>query len=135
MLSTPYVCAKSRRQKFMPLHWLAVWTLSLFVASQTTRAQVAAHDSRRRVTEEDAIRMTRIAGHEAINSYAGTLTEDFAYFSPDRNQFVIILKKGNLEENTNDYSLLLYKTSEVFDSTKPSFSWEKTQVSRPSSIR
>jgi dipeptidyl aminopeptidase/acylaminoacyl peptidase len=119
MLSTPYVCAKSRRQKFIPLHWLAVGTLSLFVASQPTQAQVAAHDSRRRVTEEDAIRMTRIAGHEAINSYAGMLTEDFAYFSPNRKQFVIVLKKGNLEENTNDYSLLLYKTSEVFDSPKP----------------
>jgi hypothetical protein len=119
MLSTPYVCADSRRRRFMALRGLATWILSLFVTSQTTQAQVPKHDSRRTVTEEDAIRMTRIAGHEAINSYAGMLTEDFAYFSPDRKQFVIVLKKGNLEENTNDYSLLLYRTSEVFASPKP----------------
>jgi hypothetical protein len=71
------------------------------------------------LTEKDAIRMVRIAGHNAINEYAGTLTKDFAYFSPDRTQFVIVLKKGNLETNTNDYSLLLFKTAEVFASPKP----------------
>ncbi|HMI50614.1 MAG TPA: hypothetical protein VK525_03820 [Candidatus Saccharimonadales bacterium] len=75
--------------------------------------------TKRFATEEDAIRMVRIAGAGSINSYAGALTQDFAYFSPDQKQFVIILKKGNLERNTNDYSLLLFKTSEVFDGPKP----------------
>ncbi|MGA2811778.1 MAG: hypothetical protein ABSG16_10300 [Candidatus Acidiferrum sp.] len=71
------------------------------------------------VTEEDAIRMVRIAGTGSISSYAGTLTEDFAYFSPNEQQFVLVLKKGNLERNTNDYSLLLFKTKEVFASPQP----------------
>ena len=63
--------------------------------------------------------MTRIAGRDAISSYAGALTQDFAYFSPDRSRFVMIVKKGNLETNTNDYSLLLFKAGEAFDSPKP----------------
>jgi dipeptidyl aminopeptidase/acylaminoacyl peptidase len=70
-------------------------------------------------TEEDAIRMARIAGRGSMNSYAGALTEDFAYFSPDRKQFVIVVKKGNLERNTNDYSLLLFRASEAFKSPTP----------------
>ena len=74
---------------------------------------------KRFLTQKDAIRMVRIAGYNAINEYAGTLTRDFAYFSPDRSKFVIILKKGNLETNTNDYSLLLFKTAEAFTSPKP----------------
>ncbi len=74
---------------------------------------------KRPFTEEDAIRMDRIAGHGAINEYAGTLTKDFAYFSPDKKQFAIILSKGNLETNTNDYSLLVFRTTEVFHSSKP----------------
>jgi|SRR5579872_353800 len=118
MLSTQYVCAQSRCGTFVRWLWLGVGIL-LCVVAQTTHAQTTRQDLRRGVTQEDAIRMARIAGHEAINSYAGMLTEDFAYFSPDRAQFVVILKRGNLEENTNDYSLLLYKTSQVFDAPKP----------------
>lgn len=77
------------------------------------------NETKRHPTEEDAIRMVRIAGSGSINSYAGMLTEDFAYFSPDEKQFVIVLKKGNLERNTNEYSLLLFQTNEAFASPKP----------------
>jgi dipeptidyl aminopeptidase/acylaminoacyl peptidase len=42
-----------------------------------------------------------------------------AKFSPDGNHFVVILKKGNLEANTNEYSLVLFQTAEVFQSPDP----------------
>jgi dipeptidyl aminopeptidase/acylaminoacyl peptidase len=74
---------------------------------------------KRPATVEDAIRMVRIAGHLSNLSYEGALTENFAYFSPDRKQFAVILKKGNLETNTNDYSLVLFRTDEVFSSPTP----------------
>jgi dipeptidyl aminopeptidase/acylaminoacyl peptidase len=74
---------------------------------------------KRPATVEDAIRMVRIAGHLSNLSYEGALTENFAYFSPDRKQFVVILKKGNLETNTNDYSLVLFRTDEAFSSPTP----------------
>ena len=102
-----------------------LFLLSLLGVRCTVSAQTPARESgaatsgKRFLTEKDAIRMVRIAGRNAINEYAGALTKDFAYFSPDRGQFVIILKKGNLETNTNDYSLLLFKTAEAFGSPRP----------------
>jgi hypothetical protein len=42
-----------------------------------------------------------------------------AKFSPDGKHFVVVLKKGNLEANTNEYSLVLFQTAEVFQSPKP----------------
>jgi dipeptidyl aminopeptidase/acylaminoacyl peptidase len=82
----------------------------------------------RRVSVADAIRMTRIAGTGALESYSGGLSADFASFSPDGKRFVFLVKKGNLEQNTNEYSMLLFETDKVFQSPKP-----KTLVSFVSS--
>src|SRR5260370_5680673 len=37
-----------------------------------------------------------------------------AHFSQDGTEFIVVVKKGNLERNTVDYSLLLWKTADVF---------------------
>jgi dipeptidyl aminopeptidase/acylaminoacyl peptidase len=62
---------------------------------------------KRPVTVADAISMTRIAGsaYPGVNSTSG-----FAVFSPDGEHFAIVLSQGNMEKNTNDYSLLLFRT-------------------------
>jgi dipeptidyl aminopeptidase/acylaminoacyl peptidase len=39
-----------------------------------------------------------------------------AKFSPDGKHFAVVLMKGNLDHNTNDYSLILFDTSTVFQS-------------------
>jgi dipeptidyl aminopeptidase/acylaminoacyl peptidase len=39
-----------------------------------------------------------------------------AHFSPSGDQFVIVTRKGNPETNTNDFTLLLFKTDDVFRS-------------------
>jgi dipeptidyl aminopeptidase/acylaminoacyl peptidase len=75
--------------------------------------------TKRRFTQEDAIAMVRIAGHGASSEYAGTLTKDFAYFSPDGKKFAIILKRGKLESNTNEYTLLLFDVAELSPTPKP----------------
>jgi dipeptidyl aminopeptidase/acylaminoacyl peptidase len=41
------------------------------------------------------------------------------WFSPDNEKVIIGLRKGNLENNTNEYSLLLWRTKQVFRSTEP----------------
>jgi hypothetical protein len=125
MLSLRMVCPI--RGKLIGVGALAL--LATLNAWQTLNARMPEHrtgdtardsiGSKRLLTEKDAIRMVRIAGRGAINEYAGALAKDFAYFSPDRRQFVIVLKKGNLETNTNDYSLLLFKTAEAFDTPRP----------------
>jgi dipeptidyl aminopeptidase/acylaminoacyl peptidase len=131
MLSARMVCPVARRQIAVATVLLILSTTEACrtVAAQALAIQQAdatasgasdsAHVPKRFLTEEDAIRMVRIAGRGAINEYAGTLTKDFAYFSANHRQFVVVLKKGNLERNTNDYSLLLFKTAEVFDSPQP----------------
>jgi dipeptidyl aminopeptidase/acylaminoacyl peptidase len=117
MGSERYGCVRRKRTIATLVAWFLL-TIQLigFVPDAAAEQQ---KETKRHPTEEDAIRMVRIAGPGSINSYAGTLTEDFAYFSPDEKQFVIVLKKGNLERNTNEYSLLLFKTSEAFASPKP----------------
>jgi dipeptidyl aminopeptidase/acylaminoacyl peptidase len=85
--------------------------------------------TKRPLTVADVIRMTRIAGTEkAKENYGGSLWKDFAFFSPDKKRFVIVLKRGNLEKNENDYSMLLFETGKLFDHAVP-----KTLVSFASS--
>ena len=63
--------------------------------------------AQRPVTVADSIGMAR--------------SEDWslARFSPDGNKFVVVVKRGNLEDNTTDYSLLIWKTESVFNSPEP----------------
>jgi dipeptidyl aminopeptidase/acylaminoacyl peptidase len=42
-----------------------------------------------------------------------------AHFSPDGTRFVVVIRKGNLEQKTNDFSLLLYSTADALHSPKP----------------
>lgn len=42
-----------------------------------------------------------------------------ATFSPDGTKFLVVLRKGNLEQNTNEYSLLLWHTNDVSHSPIP----------------
>lgn len=44
---------------------------------------------------------------------------EVAHFSPNEKQFVIVTRRGNLAKNTNDYTLLLFRTAEVFRSPVP----------------
>ena len=63
----------------------------------------------RRATVADMIEMTRVAGSSyARSSYSGSLSADFAFYSPNRKRFAVVLKKGNLRRNTNDYSLFVF---------------------------
>ena len=79
----------------------------------------SAGEKKRLMREADAIGMTLIAGPNSDRSYANSLTRDFASFSRDGKYFVILLKKGNLENNTNEYSMLLFRANEMFSSARP----------------
>lgn len=62
-------------------------------------------EERRRVTVEDAITMTRWV------DLGSSSIPQVALFSPDHKQFVVLVKRGNLRRNTNDYSLLYFRLS------------------------
>jgi|SRR5579883_1452076 dipeptidyl aminopeptidase/acylaminoacyl peptidase len=68
-----------------------------------SRAQGPRASSKRGVTMADVIGMTRFAA--PIDSRS---------FSPDGKRFAFVLRKGNLEDNTNTYSLLVMETDQVF---------------------
>ncbi len=92
---------------------LFAWTSK---STGTDKHRQATHKPERRcpVTITDAIRMTR------LGDLGDTWVPDHvAQFSPDRSKFVVILRKGNLEQNANEYSLLLWKTAEMSRSPTP----------------
>src|ERR1700687_873167 len=89
------------------------------LASSTSAAQstAAVGLTKRPVTVADSIRMTRLGDLSYTN---GEPSKGIvAKFAPDGKHFVVILKKGNLEANTNEYSLVLFQTAAVFQSPEP----------------
>jgi hypothetical protein len=60
----------------------------------------------RPLTVADSIQMVQLADPSNI-----------ALYSPDGTTFLTVLRKGKLEDNTNEYSLLLWKTDALFHSS------------------
>jgi dipeptidyl aminopeptidase/acylaminoacyl peptidase len=72
---------------------------------------------RRAVNVRDAIQMTRLADQ---GYFLGASPEGrVGRFSPDGKRFTVVLQKGLLGDNTNEFSVLLFETSQVFRSPKP----------------
>jgi len=74
-------------------------------------------EARRPVTVADTIRMTKLWNNDYFG--AAMPTEDVAQISPDGSKVLVVVKRGNLEKNTNDYSLLLWRMGDVFHSVAP----------------
>jgi WD40 repeat protein len=89
----------------------------LFFAGVSGPAAQNPKSDRRNVTVSDAIQMTVWAD---LQYFLGGAPEDrVGIFSPDGEQFVIVVRRGNLEDNSNEYSLLLFRTSDAFNGPKP----------------
>ena len=71
----------------------------------------------RPVTIEDAIEMTRLA--DPIYLGGGGSTGRVAIFSPDKSKFVVVLRKGHISTNRNEYSLILWQMQGVFSTAQP----------------
>jgi hypothetical protein len=77
-------------------------------------------ETRRPPTVADSIQMIRIAGSGLSRwYYTGASSSDFATFSPDGTRFVIVVKRGVLEQNTNRYSMLLFPINRAFEAPPP----------------
>ena len=83
-----------------------------FIFSQAAPAKLT-----RPVTTTDAITMTELSAPLFLSGTADT--SKAVEFSPDGSRFVTIVKKGNLDADTNDYSLLLFRTSKSFPFPSP----------------
>src|SRR5579863_5078670 len=118
---------KPRRRKISVASTLMAWCLSMCCMGQTaahstmaaaqSQANPKAPAMKRAVTVADSIHMTRFG--DPFYADGGPANGIVARFSPNGEQFVVLLKKGNLEDNTNKYSLVLFKTAEAFHSPRP----------------
>ena len=69
---------------------------------------------RRPVAVSDTIEMSQFAAETADYDYAGSgSTTGVVQYSPDGSRFVFLQRKGNLIDNTNEYSLLLWETKDL----------------------
>jgi hypothetical protein len=86
------------------------------VASLSFDHETIAAEEKRSVTVADTIRMTRVAGsgYPSLRPRSG-----FAVFSPDGKYFAMVVARGKVEENTNEYSLLLFRTADAFKGGRP----------------
>ena len=69
------------------------------------------------VTIADVIQMTQFGELSYIRGTSAKYTP--ARFSPNGRQFVISTTRGNITENTNDYTLLLFQTDKALQSPTP----------------
>jgi len=86
------------------------------LASLSFGQEKTATSEKRPVTVADTIRMTRIAG----SGYPSWRRKSgFEVFSPDGKQFAIVVARGDVEKNTGEYSLLVFKTADVSSGGRP----------------
>ena len=94
------------------MSWFSVTqTISHIHAAQQNVATVEP-PPKRPFTVRDSIRMTRLV--DQVASREASSTRSVALFSPDGKQFALVLRKGNLELNINEYSLLVFQSADAF---------------------
>jgi dipeptidyl aminopeptidase/acylaminoacyl peptidase len=99
------------------LLFLCLSFVGLAVSPQaSSNGQSVSPPKKRGATVADTIQMTRWADR---SYFFGGSQGQVALFSPDGKRFVIAIKRGNIERNTNEYSLLLYRTEDAFKEPKP----------------
>jgi dipeptidyl aminopeptidase/acylaminoacyl peptidase len=91
---------------------LVLWTL--MVAASIGRSFSASDVSMRSPTVSDSIEMTGIG--TPLSEYLGAPP---ATTSPNGKVFAIVARKGNIQRNSNDYTLLLFHKDSVFLSPQP----------------
>ncbi len=94
---------------------LAPLVLGLAGASSALRGQTPAADTgRHTMTVADIIRMTTFGSQPH-----GYLPEDLDVPSPDGRLHAVVVKRGDVERNTNVFSLLVFKSEALFAGPKP----------------
>jgi dipeptidyl aminopeptidase/acylaminoacyl peptidase len=100
----------------MRIFYVSLYVVALLFAPAAYGQRTKSRPNQRGVTVADAIQMRRL-GDPAY--FGGSSKFNVANFSPDGKRFIVIVTKGNLEQNTNQYALLLFRTSLLFNSPKP----------------
>jgi hypothetical protein len=113
---------KSCRHFLFPLVAGVVVSLFTSAIASTPNGQhpdAAVGAQRRPATVADLVSMVRPGDPLYEADFIGkNVADKIALFSPDQERFIVLLKKGNIDDNTNRYSILLWRTGEVFKNPK-----------------
>ena len=94
------------RQRIGPfLIVAALWSTTIKVEGQQTSA------TKRAVAVQDMISMLTVAGPYPDSSYSPS--SDFAVFSPSGDYFAFAVSRGNLDNNTTESNLWLFRTADL----------------------
>jgi dipeptidyl aminopeptidase/acylaminoacyl peptidase len=104
---------------------------SMLLVTLAAYGQNSLPPAKRPITVTDGIEMTRIVLDESNPDTNGKA----ASFSPNGKQFIVVRRKGNLGQDTNDQSLLLYLTADTFHAPKPEILLEMCTSSVREAIR
>jgi hypothetical protein len=74
-------------------------------------------EEKRSITVTDIVETTRLGNPDYF--FGASSAGKVANYSPDNKRFVVLLRKGNLTDNANQYSLYLFTTAAVFQSSHP----------------
>jgi len=104
---------------------LAAWLLMIHIVlgavvaapAQVAAAPVPLSQGKRPVTVADAVAMSQNGDRIQAGRYAAQ--GDVGHFSPDGSKFYVITEKGNLANDTTEFSLLVFKTADAFNSPVP----------------
>lgn len=90
------------------------WCFCAGAQGQKTNATVLENSGRRAVTVADVIEMTRTGDQSYLDDFMrqGNVAE----FSPDGSRFAFVTQKGNLGNNTVEFSLYVFETATVLTS-------------------
>lgn len=94
---------------------LPICVLSLLIPGGSA-APAQCRSGQRRVSVADSIEMSEIM---PADSHSSSDPDAPVLFSPSGTRFAIVLRRGDLRNNTNVYTLLIYSTLRAFSSQKP----------------
>ena len=111
----------ARRSSLLILICLAgaPWLVSIQAAAAQAAGKASTERSAAKspVTVADAIEMTQIGHRPGSDDYRSH--DNVVEFSPDRSKFVFVTSRGNLKNNTVEFSLLVFRTADAFQSSSP----------------
>jgi dipeptidyl aminopeptidase/acylaminoacyl peptidase len=106
-------------------------TLSLVCASLPLFSST--ETAKRDITVKDMIETTRWADVDYF--WGANPDHGVALYAPDGEHFVIALRKGDLTNNANEYSIYLFPTNSVFRSSQPRLLFKMASRSNSPAIR
>lgn len=93
---------------------VALFVVAVWAAASASQEKPLV-GSKRAVTVADTITMTRIGDQDYLDAFARS--GNIASFSPDGSKFAFVTQTGNLSNDTVEYSLLVFRSDDVF--TRP----------------